>query len=163
MEYEQARSLGRALAERGFAICNGGYAGTMEGAARGAREAGGHTIGVTCDLFTRAANPWIVEEIRTPRLVDRIMKLAELGAGYVILPGGTGTLLELAFVLEAVNKGFSDERPIVLYGSFWEPVLEPLKEEMKQEGLGNLGKFVAKKGSPDEAAEHLKEMLKTNN
>lgn len=153
--YDLAYRLGGALARQGFAICNGGYAGTMEAAAKGARDAGGHTIGVTCDLFTRTANPWIVEEIRTPRLTDRIIKLAERGSAYVILPGGTGTLLELAFVLEMVNKRFSAERPIVLLGPFWGPVLRPLEEEMKQEGLEDLGRFLAIITTPEETAEYL--------
>lgn len=132
----------------------------MEAAARGARDAGGTAIGVTCDLIPRAANPWISKEIRTPRLVDRITTLAELGAGYVILPGGTGTLLELAYVLEMVNKGFWGERPIVLLGTFWEPVLEPLKEEMMQEGLANLARFLTVARSPEEAASFLAERLR---
>ena len=144
-EYELARTLGRDLAAGGFAICNGAYGGTMEG--------------VTCDLFSRPANEWITEEIRTSRLVERIVKLAETGSAYVVLPGGTGTLLELAFVLETVNKGFSVERPIVLLGSFWEPVLDPLKEEMKEEGLGNLARFLVMKQSPQEAIAYLKEAL----
>ncbi len=132
----------------------------MEAAARGASEAGGPTIGVTCDLLPRAVNPWISQEIRKPRLVDRITTLGELGAGYVILPGGTGTLLELAYVLEMVHKGFSEERPIVLLGTFWEPVLEPLKEEMKQEGLANLARFLTVAPSPEKAASFLAERLR---
>lgn len=159
-EYEQALQLGRALALNGFSVCNGGFAGTMEAAARGAREAGGIAIGVTCDLIPRSANPWISKEIREARLVDRITTLGELAAGYVVLPGGTGTLLELAYVLEMVNKGFSDERPIVLLGSFWEPVLEPLKEEMRQEGLANLARFLTVAHSPEETASFLAERLR---
>jgi uncharacterized protein (TIGR00730 family) len=159
-EYDQAFQLGRALVVKGFSVCNGGFAGTMEAAAHGAREAGGEAIGVTCDLIPRPANQWISREIRTPRLVDRISTLAELAAGYVILPGGTGTLLELAYVLEMVNKGFSEERPIVLLGTFWEPILEPLKEEMMQEGLANLARFLTVAHSPEEAASILAERLR---
>src|SRR5437763_16461998 len=94
--YADARRLGRLLAESGFGVANGGYAGLMEASARGAREAGGHTIGVTCTVWPQAANPWIVEEVRANSFPERIMKLIHLGAAYVVLPGGTGTLAELA-------------------------------------------------------------------
>ncbi len=157
--YENAFLLGQALARAGFAVCNGGYAGTMEAAAKGAREAGGHTIGVTCDLFTRVANPWIVEEVRTPRLTDRIIKLAEMGSAYVILPGGTGTLLELAYVLEMVNKRFSIEKPVVLQGPYWQPVLQPLEEEMRQEGLEDLARFLKTTATPEATATYLRDHL----
>jgi uncharacterized protein (TIGR00730 family) len=158
--YELAYQLGRTLAERGFTVCNGGYAGTMEAAAKGAREVGGHTIGVTCDLFTRVANPWIVEEVRTPRLTDRIIKLAELGTAYVILPGGTGTLLELAFVLEMVNKRFSIEKPVILQGPVWQPVLKPLEEEMRQEGLEDVARFLTTSATPQDTADLLRQRVR---
>lgn len=158
--YDLAYQLGRSLAGRGFAVCNGGYAGTMEAAAKGAHEAGGHTIGVTCDLFTRVVNPWIVEEVRTPRLTDRIIKLADLGTAYVVLPGGTGTLLELAFVLEMVHKRFSIEKPVILQGPFWQPVLRPLEEEMRQEGLEDIARFLTTSESPEETAKLLHERVR---
>ena len=52
-DYEDARALGRALADAGFAVCSGGYAGVMAGVSRGAKEAGGKTYGVTADFFAR--------------------------------------------------------------------------------------------------------------
>jgi len=64
--YEDARRLGRRLAEAGLAVCNGGYERIDGSFARGAREAGGQTIGITCVLWPRAANPWIVEECAQP-------------------------------------------------------------------------------------------------
>ena len=54
--YEDAQRLGRLLAEAGFAIANGGYGGLMEASARGAREAGGHTVGITCEVWPVQAN-----------------------------------------------------------------------------------------------------------
>src|ERR1700733_6054580 len=102
--YLEAQSLGRLLAEAGFAVCNGGYSGIMEASARGAREAGGHTIGVTCIVWQRPANPFIAEEIRTRSFPERLMTLVERGDAYVVLPGGTGTLAELALCWEMMNK-----------------------------------------------------------
>jgi uncharacterized protein (TIGR00730 family) len=94
--YREAQRLGRLLAEAGYSVCNGGYAGLMEASARGAREAGGHTIGITCSVWPRPANPHIVEEVRTRNFPERLMTLIERGDAYIVLPGGTGTLAELA-------------------------------------------------------------------
>ena len=62
--YAEARRLGAELAMRGFVICTGGYGGVMEAASRGAKEAGGRTIGVTAEFFPSRANKWVDEEIR---------------------------------------------------------------------------------------------------
>ncbi len=154
-EYNVAFETGRTLAEAGFAICNGGYGGTMEAAARGAREAGGHTIGVTADDFARKANRWIEEEIRTSTMVDRLLKLVELGQGYVVLRGGTGTLLELAAVWEFVNKGIMTKKPILLLGDFWSTVVGSLKDELVWEGLGNCTSHVSQVSTPAECVHTL--------
>jgi uncharacterized protein (TIGR00730 family) len=135
--------LGRALAESGFTICNGGYGGTMEATARGAREAGGQTIGVTVSSFSgRAPNKWIQEVIECPTLLQRMTHLIERGDAYVILKGGTGTLLEFAAVWEFMNKGLMREKPIIVLGPFWNGVVDALKEELSAEGLGRCTKFV---------------------
>jgi hypothetical protein len=132
--YAETRRLGRLLAENGFAICNGGYGGLMEASARGAREAGGHTIGVTCTLWASRANPWIVEEIRTHSFLERLTTLIERGDAYVVLPGGTGTLAELALVWEMMNKSalakaVGGRKPLLVMSPYWQPVIECLKQE----------------------------------
>ncbi len=137
--YEHARRLGRLLAEAGFAICNGGYAGLMEASARGAREAGGHTLGVTCEIWSFPANPWIVEEVRTKSFLERLLALIERGDAYVVLPGGTGTLAELALGWEMMNKSslsrtVGGRKPLFVMESYWRPVIECLNQE------GSLGR-----------------------
>jgi len=124
--FECAYEIGKALAEEGFVVANGGYGGTMLAAAKGAREAGGEVIGVTCSAFRRSrANEYVTEEIVTDSLGQRLEKLVELGAGYVVLAGGTGTLLELAYVWEFKNKGFlPGGKPIIIVGEFWKPLVE---------------------------------------
>ena len=132
--YEEARRLGRLLAERGFAVCNGGYRGLMEASARGAREAGGHTVGITCALWPAAANPWIVEEVRTASFMERLSSLIERGDAYVVLPGGTGTLAELALVWEMMNKAalaktVGGRKPLLAMVPYWQPVIDCLGQE----------------------------------
>ncbi|MBA7479499.1 putative cytokinin riboside 5'-monophosphate phosphoribohydrolase [subsurface metagenome] len=124
--YTLAYSLGRLLAEAGFSIANGGYGGTMLAAAKGTAEAGGNIIGVTCSAFRGSkANEYISREIVTDSLDERLDTLMKLGQAYVVLPGGTGTLLELAKVWELKNKGFPDtDKPIILVGGFWLPLLD---------------------------------------
>lgn len=125
-DYKTAQALGAALARAGFAVATGGYGGTMEAVSRGAREVGGHVIGVTCNEFSFPANDWVEEEIRLPTWGERLFKLVELGAGYVVLPGGTGTLVELAVVWERMSKGFLPERPFIILADSWQQVVEAM-------------------------------------
>ena len=123
--YEIAYRVGKMLAEAGFAVANGGYGGTMEGAAKGAAEGGGETIGVTCFAFRGRANGYVSREIITGSLEERLDTLIKLGGAYIVLPGGTGTLLELAKVWELKNKGFLEgDKPIILVGRFWKALID---------------------------------------
>ena len=121
-----AMETGRLLAQAGFTIANGGYGGTMLAAAKGATEADGEIIGVTCSAFKSSrANKYVTREIVTGSLDERLDTLVKLGRAYIVLPGGTGTLLELAKVWELKNKGFlGTEKPIILLGGFWKPLVE---------------------------------------
>ena len=158
-EYAQAIAVGQSLADAGFTLCNGGYGGTMEAGARGAKMARGRTIGVTVELFPRKANQWVDQEIRMPSLVQRIQTLTELGSGYVVLKGGTGTLLELAYVWEFINKRFMEERPIVVVGSFWSGVIATLRDELMWEGMGDCTKFIREVPTPEECGPYLRTIL----
>ncbi|MGD8450990.1 MAG: LOG family protein [Phycisphaerae bacterium] len=132
--YQTAYDLGLAIGRAGWTLCNGGYGGTMEATARGAAEAGGHTIGVTCSIFGRgSANRFIKQEIPTFYLLTRLDTLVRLGQAYVVLPGGTGTLLELALVWELLNKRLLRRNaPIILMGNTWQPVVEVIRREQPE-------------------------------
>lgn len=158
-EYAEALAVGRELARSGFVVCNGGYGGSMEASARGAKEAGGLTIGVTVETFTRKANAWIDREVREPTLVKRIETLVDAAHGFVVLKGGTGTLLELAYVWEFINKRFIPERPIITYGGFWNRVVETLREELLWEGMGDCTTIIQRANSPADCAEILRNKL----
>ena len=132
--YQQARRLGGRLAEAGFAVCNGGYGGLMEASSRGARECGGYTIGVTCDVWNSTANRWIAEEVRTTTFMERLLTLIERGDSYIVLPGGTGTLAELALVWEVMNKSalcrsVGGRKQVLVTVPYWRPVIECLRQE----------------------------------
>lgn len=130
-QYQQAHQLGSAIAQEGWTLCNGGYGGTMQAAAQGAKQAGGRVIGITCTIFapTDNSNPYLDEEVATPNLLARLSELVRRGDGYVVLPGGTGTLLELACVWELTNKHLAERKPIILLGDYWQPVLATCARE----------------------------------
>src|SRR3990172_10856853 len=79
--YEEACELGSLLAQRGHTVLTGGYMGTMEAVSRGASDAGGHVIGVTCEDIEAwrktSANPWVKEERRKKSLIERLQALVE--------------------------------------------------------------------------------------
>jgi uncharacterized protein (TIGR00725 family) len=128
-EYTEARLLGRLLAERGFAVCSGGYAGVMEAVSRGAKDAGGKTYGVTAEFFRAAVcNAWIDVEIRKQTWEQRLFELIRRGDAYVACRGGTGTLVELAVVWEMMNKGVVPGKPFAVLGKFWVPIIERVRE-----------------------------------
>jgi hypothetical protein len=126
-DYEMARDLGRRLARAGFTVQTGGYVGVMEGASRGANEAGGHVIGVTCaqiETFRSIrANAWVKEEIRHAALRERVLYLVEHCDGIVVMPGGIGTLSELALAWSLVQVGDISRKPIVPVGGLWQRTL----------------------------------------
>ena len=126
--YAEAHLLGTELARRGFTVCTGGYGGVMEAASRGAKEAGGRTLGVTAEFFASRANRWVDQEIRVKNWRDRLFELVERGRGYIVCRGGTGTLVELAVIWEMLNKGVMRPRPIVAMGDFWGPVVQRVSE-----------------------------------
>lgn len=125
---EDIVKLGKMLAENGFTTISGGFGGTMEDVSKGAKSADGKTIGVTYykwkDKACKGANKYIDKEIETKDIFERIAKMMELSDAFIVLPGGTGTLLELSAVLEYINKGLSAPKPIIAYGSFWRSVVE---------------------------------------
>ena len=99
LDYLHACDLGKALSMAGYCVANGGYGGIMAATAQGAKEAGGSTIGVTCNIFGRnGPNQWIDQEIKTSDLNERLETLIDLANAFIVLPGSTGTLLELAMV-----------------------------------------------------------------
>ncbi len=121
-----AYEIGFLLAKAGFTVVNGGYGGGMLASAKGAKEAGGKTIGVTADDFGSTRNQFIDQEIRKKTWQERLHQLIKYGDGYIVLDGGTGTLAELAVVLEMRNKKFH-AKPIVVLGRHMESVIRVLK------------------------------------
>lgn len=150
--YKFAYEIGKSLAESGFAIATGGYGGIMLASSQGARSAGGIVYGVTCKIFNRTVNEFVTEEIQTDNLQKRLDKLIEIGDGFVVLPGGTGTLLELAMVWELKNKGFlNGNKAVIAAGDFWKGLIETVAKDDVQSV-----KYIKQAQTAKEIAEMLK-------
>jgi uncharacterized protein (TIGR00730 family) len=125
--YEDALRLGKKLAEAGHAVLTGGYIGTMEAASRGAAEAGGHVIGVTCEEVEKwrivKANAWVLEERRFVTLHERLLALIDSCDAAIALPGGVGTLLEIAMLWNRMSVEAIAQRPLILVGKGWSDVV----------------------------------------
>lgn len=132
-QYKIAYKLGAELAKQGFNICTGGYSGIMEAASKGAYDNGGFVYGVTIESWEKAPNPYITVEVREQKLFERIIKLLELGDAYVILQGGTGTLLEFAAVWEYANKNIQLPKPIICHSQMWKEIVGVMNKQMKLE------------------------------
>lgn len=127
-DYAQAERVGQLLASNQFAVATGGYVGTMEAVSKGASEAGGHVVGVTCtaieDFRPILANKWVVEEIRFDTLRERMLHLVLNNDGMIVLPGGIGTLVELAMAWNLIQVGEIEPRPLVLIGDLWRDTVD---------------------------------------
>jgi len=125
--YELARRVGALLVDAGYGVVTGGYGGVMEGASRGAAEAGGAAVGVTCDVFAgREPNRFLTERRETADLVARTGALIDAACGYIVLHGKSGTLAELTLVWALHRAGSLGPRPVVLLGDAWRPFLHHL-------------------------------------
>jgi hypothetical protein len=155
-----AYQLGKNLAGAGFTLCNGGYGGTMEASARGAKEAGGRTIGVITRFYANEKpNQWIDNVITVDSMMERLTRLILLGDGYVALRGGTGTLLEIAAVWEMLNKGVMERKPFVVLGSFWDGLVGALRSELTREGRHESALLVTTVRTPAECRDILIDQL----
>lgn len=126
--YEEAMQLGRLLAQRGHTVLTGGYIGTMEAVSRGAHEAGGHVVGVTCEEIENwrnvGANRWVKEERKKKTLLERLQALIEDCDAAIALPGGPGTLTEIALTWNLMIIGALHRRPLILVGDGWQSVFD---------------------------------------
>jgi predicted Rossmann-fold nucleotide-binding protein len=100
----------------------------MEAVSRGAAESGGHVIGVTCDEIESwrpvSPNPWVQEEMRYPTLRQRLYALIDYCDAALALPGGIGTLAEVADMWSQLQTGAVAPRPLLLIGAGWQTTFE---------------------------------------
>ncbi len=132
-EYETAYQLGKLFGEAGFSLCTGGYQGIMDAVSKGASGFDVDVIGVTVDLFSAQPSKHLTKQIHCNSLFERIEKLIELGDAYIILRGGTGTLVELTIAWELMNKNLIEHKPIACHGEMWRRIIQPMEERIEYE------------------------------
>ncbi|HZR80756.1 MAG TPA: TIGR00730 family Rossman fold protein [Candidatus Binatia bacterium] len=134
--YQLAREAGALLAREGFAVITGGGPGIMEGANRGAKEAGGCSVGCNITLpVEQRPNPYLDVMVEFRHFFVRKVMLVKYSYAFVVLPGGIGTMDEIFETLTLIQTGKIEDFPVVLLGTaYWKPMLDWLREKMVREG-----------------------------
>jgi len=161
--YRLAREVGAGLARAGFTVMTGGGPGIMEAANRGAKEAGGLSIGCNIVLPTeQQPNPYLDRFVDFNHFYVRKVMLVKYSYAFVILPGGLGTMDELYETVTLIQTGKIKDFPVIIMGTeFWNPMLAFLRDTMVKEGTispEDLDYFMVT-DSPTEALAHINEVV----
>ena len=135
--YAAAREAGRRLAEAGFAVVTGGGPGVMEAANRGAQEAGGVSVGFNIELpHEQGLNPYVDIGVTFHHFYVRKTMFVKAAEGFLIFPGGFGTLDELFESLTLIQTGKVLHFPVVLFDSaYWKPMLDWIQGRLLADGM----------------------------
>jgi uncharacterized protein (TIGR00730 family) len=135
-DYELARQTARLVGESGLAIITGGGPGIMEASNRGAKDAGALSIGLNIELpFEQGGNPFCDIALQFHYFFARKIMFVRYASGFVVFPGGFGTMDELFEALTLIQTGKIKEFPVVLVGSdYWRGLVDWFKERMLVEG-----------------------------
>jgi len=134
--YELARSVGKRLAEEGFTVITGGGPGIMEAANRGAKEAGGRSIGVNIEIpMEQEPNLYLDQFVEFDHFFVRKVMLIKYSCAFIIMPGGFGTLDEVFETATLMQTGKIDHFPIITMGSdFWKHLQDFVRSSLIAEG-----------------------------
>lgn len=159
--YEMAYEVGRLLAEEGFAVMTGGGPGIMEAANRGAKEAGGESIGCNIRLpAEQMPNRYLDKWITFKFFFIRKLMLTKYSLSFIVMPGGYGTLDELFEMATLIQTGKIKNFPVVLMGkTFWQPLIAYLQDTLVAQGTivdSDVHKLIVT-DSPQEAVSFIKD------
>jgi uncharacterized protein (TIGR00730 family) len=158
-DYQDARRLGRLLAEAGYAVTTGGYGGAMEAVSRGAKDAGGHTRGITMTIFDPLpANAYLDEEEKVLNFFIRLERLIYSADAYVVLHGGIGTITELGLTWSLLQTRCIEPRPMVLIGEHWAHLIEAFRRDCLIRPADY--ELIRLAGTPEQAVAQLREQLR---
>jgi len=135
-DYQAAQETAALLARAGFAVITGGGPGIMEAANRGAFEAGGLSVGCNIELpFEQGSNPYLTKGLKFKYFFVRKMMFVKYSLGFIIFPGGFGTLDELFEALTLIQTKKIRNFPVVLFGSdYWAGMLSWIRDFATKEG-----------------------------
>ncbi len=134
--YEAAELLGRRMAEAGIAVITGGGPGVMEASNKGAKEAGGESIGAGIELpFEQGINEYVNVGLEFRYFFVRKVMFVKYSHGFVFMPGGFGTLDEVFEVLTLIQTGKLPSTPVIFYDStYWGPLVDWVKGTLRAGG-----------------------------
>ena len=135
--YAEAREVGRLLAEAGFAVVTGGGPGVMEAANRGARDAGGLSVGFNIELpHEQFSNAYLDISLTFKHFYARKTMFVKAAEGFVVFPGGFGTADELFESLTLIQTDTVQNFPVILFdSSYWAPVRSWLHDTVQPRGM----------------------------
>ncbi|MCC7195938.1 MAG: TIGR00730 family Rossman fold protein [Gemmatimonadaceae bacterium] len=135
-QYAAAVDVGRCLARRGFAVITGGGPGIMEAANKGARLAGGHSVGCNIELpFEQGTNPYVDTVVNFRYFFVRKTMFIKYSAAFIIFPGGYGTLDELFEAVTLIQTGKISQFPVILFGRhYWAGMFRWIQSRVVGEG-----------------------------
>jgi uncharacterized protein (TIGR00730 family) len=135
--YAQAEELGRRLAEHGITVITGGGPGIMEAANKGAKEAGGESVGLAIELpHEQSTNPYCTRVLNFRYFFVRKTMFVKYAQGFIIFPGGFGTFDELFESLTLVQTGKIEHFPVILVGTrYWQPLVDWLRDPVTTHGM----------------------------
>lgn len=163
--YQLAREVAAEISELGFTIMTGGGPGIMEAANRGAYEKGGRSIGCNIKLpFEQKPNPYMHKWLTFDYFFVRKVLLLKYSYGFVVLPGGAGTMDELFETLTLIQTATIRDFPIVIMGSdFYKPLQNLLQSMIKEGTISEQDcRFLKFTDSKQEAVEHLRQYILQN-
>lgn len=152
--YASARRVGQLLAEAGFTVMTGGGPGIMEAANRGARDAGGMSVGCNIELpQEQKPNPYLDHFVSFRHFYVRKLMLVKYSYAFIAMPGGYGTLDEIFEVATLVQTKKISQFPVVLVGTeYWRPLLELLRRLVAEQTIDRADfDAVSITDSPEEA------------
>ncbi len=157
--YQMAREVSAAIARLGFTVMTGGGPGIMEAANRGAKDAGGRSVGCNIELpFEQSHNPYLDKWVTLRYFFVRKVLLLKYSYGFIIMPGGFGTMDEMFEALTLIQTGKIKNFPVVLMGTeYWQP-MQPHLRHMADNGVISPQDIdlMILTDSVEEAVEHLK-------
>ena len=128
--YKDVSELSRQIALAGWNGMTGGHQGMMAAFSEGMHAGGGHIRGITLERFPTPPNNTLSEEIRCRDFFERMGVMIEQSDAWLVLPGGLGTLAELAMSWDLLAIRVLESRPLLLYGDMWQPIVDVLSGQL---------------------------------
>jgi len=128
--YQDVLQLSEKIAQAGWDGMTGGHQGMMAAFSEGMHAGNGHIQGITLACFPTPPNNTLTEEIRARNFFERMGTMIEQADAWLVLPGGLGSMAELAMTWDLIAIRVLEPRPLLLYGDMWQPIISTLSEQL---------------------------------